>query len=134
MKLVRTTYWLGAIIDLLAGLQLLFPESTRIIGFEGLKAQGNLGLPAVTAAVLMFGFTAILIWAQLKPVRRRGILFITLAVIITLATVNVVSGLRGLLPWNKLIGPLVIQGTLVMLFTLSSIITSRAAATRNLPK
>ena len=128
LKLVRITYLLGAVIDLLAGVQLLLPESTRILGFEGLRASGKVGLPATTAAVLMFGFTAILVWGQVRPVERRAILLITLSVIVTLAVVNVVSGLMDVQSWNALVGPLAIQTVLGTLFATSYVITMRATA------
>ena len=127
MNLVRTTYWLGAIIDLLAGIQLLLPESVTLLGFEGLRSPGPAGLPAVTAAILMFGFTAILLWAQLRPVERRVVLLITLAVIVLLALVNVVSGLADVQPWCRLLPPLGIQAVLGVLFAASYVIAARSS-------
>lgn len=130
LNLVRATYWLGAIVDLLAGVQLLTPVSSAILGFPGLRAPGAAGTPAIVAAVLMFGFTAILIWAHRRTVDRRQILLITLCVVVALAGVNIASGASGTLPWPQLLGPLSIQAVLAILFAVSYAITVREAARR----
>ena len=123
--LVRVTYWFGAIIDALAGVLLLLPESVTVLGFGGLRFPGPSGLPALTAAVLMFGFSAVLIWAQMAAVERRAVLLITLVVIVALTTVNVVAGLTGTQTWEQLCAPLCMQVVLVILFFVSFVIASR---------
>lgn len=112
----RFVCWLGAIVDLLAGIQLLLPSSVHILSFRGLRAPGVAGAPAVTAAILMFGFTLILLWAQARVVKRRAVLLITLAVVVSLALANVVNGIAGALSWEELFGPLLIQAALIALF------------------
>lgn len=127
LRLVRFTYWAGAIIDILAGIQLLVPDNVTILGLPGMRAAGLAGMPAIVAAVLMFGFAAILIWAQYRPVERRALLFVTLAVIVALASANVVSGVQGWQVWGTLVPPLLVQTVLTALFTISFVITGRAA-------
>ena len=126
-KLVRFTCWAGAIIDILAGIQLLVPEHIRLLGFEGMRPAGIAGVPAIMAAVLMFGFTAILVWAQVRPVERRAVLPITLAVIVSLTVLNIVLGVEGLRPWETLIPSLCIQTVLTILFTTSCMVVNRMA-------
>jgi hypothetical protein len=130
LNMVRLTYWLGAFVDALAGIQLLMPTSTTILGFQGLRSPGAAGYPAVTAAVLMFGFSAVLVWAHLRTVDRRRILLFTLLVVVALAAANACFGVSGALPWSRLAPPLAIQAVLVVLFASSYVITVREAARR----
>ncbi|MDR3686562.1 MAG: hypothetical protein P4L93_06380 [Coriobacteriia bacterium] len=127
LDFVRLTYWLGAIVDALAAVQLLLPTGTTLLGFPGLRAPGAAGQPAIIAAVLMLGFSAILVWAHLRTRERRGVLAITLAVILALAANNIALGTTGTLPWAQLVPPLVIQAVLATLFA-SSLVAARAAA------
>lgn len=121
VRLARFACWLGALVDVLAAVQLMLPSSATILGFLGLRFPGAAGVPAVSAAVLMLGFAAVLVWAQQKVVSRRAILLITLAVVLLLALANVVHALAGTLPFGAVIGPLAIQLVLIGLFARSYI-------------
>jgi cell division protein FtsW (lipid II flippase) len=127
LNLVRATYLTGAIIDALAAVQLLMPTSVRILGFEGLRHPGPAGQPAVIAAVLMLGFSAILVWAHLRTRERRAILTITLGVVVALAAGNVALGLSGAMSWMSLAPTLAIQAVLAALFATCIPIARRAA-------
>jgi hypothetical protein len=127
---VRATYWIGALVDALAAAQLLLPSSARLLGFPGLRAAGAAGQPAIIAAVLMLGWSAVLIWAHLRTRERRAVLAITLAVVLALAVGNVALGLSGAIPWPQLLPTLVIQAVLATLFTASIPIARRAARER----
>jgi hypothetical protein len=130
LNLVRATYWLGALVDALAGIQLLLPTSATLLGFPGLRAPGAAGYPAVTAAMLMFGFSMILVWAHLRTVERRRVLLFTLLVVVALALANIAFGASGLLSWPRLVPSLIIQAILTILFASSYSITVREAARR----
>ena len=127
LDFVRATYWLGAIVDALAAVQLLLPASVTFLGFAGLRQPGAAGRPAMVAAVLMLGFSAVLIWAHLRTRERRGVLAITLVVVLGLAAANIALGLTGAIPWGALAPPLVIQAVLAVMFGLSFRIARRAA-------
>jgi hypothetical protein len=130
LDFVRGTYWLGAIVDALAAVRLLMPTSTTLLGFAGLRAPGAAGQTAIAAAVLMLGFSAVLIWAHLRTRERRGVLAITLVVVLTLAASNVAFGVTGALPWSQLLAPLAIQAVLATMFAISVGIARRAALER----
>ena len=74
LDFVRATYWIGAIVDAAAAAQLLTPVGTRLFGFPGLRAPGAAGQPAVIAAVLMLGWSVLLVWAHLRTRERRTVL------------------------------------------------------------
>jgi hypothetical protein len=128
---VRATYWVGAIVDALAAVQLLVPAGTRVLGFEGLRAPGAAGQPAIVAAVLMLGFSAILVWAHLRTRERRAVLTITLAVVLALAVGNIALGASGAMTWAALAPTLVIQVVLTAMFATSIPIARRAARARS---
>jgi hypothetical protein len=132
LQFVRATYWLGAIVDALAAVQLLTPTSSTILGFPGLRAPGVAGLPAITAAILMLGFSVMLIWAHLRTRERRTVLAITLVVVLALATGNIVLAATGATPWAALVPTLAIQVVLIVLFALSWNIATRAARERGI--
>jgi len=127
LDFVRATYWIGAIVDALAAVQLLLPRGTRVLGFAGMRAQGAAGQPAVVAAVLMLGWSVVLVWAHLRTRERRAVLAITLAVLLALGAANLALGVTGASAWGALAPTLAIQAVLVVLFA-TSIRIARAAA------
>ena len=130
LDFVRATYWIGAIVDALAAVQLLLPTSARLLGFAGLRAPGAAGQPAIIAAVLMVGFSAVLVWAPLRTRERRCVLAITLVVVLGLAAGNIALGLSDAMPWAQLAPTLAIQAVLAALFGLSIPVARRAALER----
>jgi hypothetical protein len=84
------------------------------------------------AAVLMLGFSAILIWAHLRTRERWAVLAITLVVVLALAAGNAVFGLTGTLPWTQIAPPLAIQAVLATMFALSFGIARKAALERGI--
>ena len=66
--LLRISYWVGAISDGLATLRMLFPNIAS--GSEFRYASG-------LGAALMLGWTFLLIWADRKPMERKGVLLLT---------------------------------------------------------
>ena len=127
LDFVRATYWIGAIVDAAAAAQLLTPVGTRLFGFPGLRAPGAAGQPAVIAAVLMLGWSVLLVWAHLRTRERRTVLAITLGVVLALAAGNIALGLSGATPWTQLVPTLAIQAVLTALFA-TAIPLARAAA------
>jgi peptidoglycan/LPS O-acetylase OafA/YrhL len=119
LDFVRATYWIGAIVDALAALQLLWPTGSKVLGFPGLRAPGVAGQPAIVAAVLMLGWSVVLVWGHLRTRDRRTVLAITLVVVAALAASNVALGVSGATPWAQLAPPLAIQAVLMAMFAAS---------------
>jgi hypothetical protein len=78
VRWLRIAYWIGAIVDLIAALQMVCP-SLLAFGMQlknfapGADYRYAMGM----GASLMLGWTALLIWADRKPIERRGILPLT---------------------------------------------------------
>lgn len=93
VALLRICYWLGAILDARAAILLtllryrdvpagiLAQQSTHAFGMMAIRGAGD-------AYALMWGWTALLLWADRKPVERRGVLLLTAAPVILMIALN----------------------------------------------
>jgi hypothetical protein len=91
--LLRICYWLGAILDARAAMVLALlryrdvpagiwaQQSTHAFGMMAMRGAGD-------AYALMWGWTALLLWADRKPVERRGVLLLTAAPVILMIALN----------------------------------------------
>jgi len=95
---LRIAYWVGIILDARAALRMVFPELdpganpafVTDLGYRYAMAFG---------AALMAGWTALLFWADRKPVERRFVLVLTVCpVILGLTLSRLVLTHGGLLP------------------------------------
>jgi hypothetical protein len=121
VRWLRVSYWTGALIDAGAAVQMLVPA---------LFAFGN-GIPAFApgsdyrfamgmGAALMLGWTVLLLWADRRPIERRGVLLITIApVIVGLAINEVVAVRAGFLPARSQAPIWLLQLVLTILFATS---------------
>ena len=66
---LRASYWVGAFADAIVGVRMLMPEK---------MGQEQFSYAMGTSAALMFGWTVLLLWADRKPVERKGVLLITI--------------------------------------------------------
>jgi hypothetical protein len=80
---LRVSYWTGALVDLKAAIIMvlpnLFPPLYEAIGGKtaGGSASGENSM-TLLAALLVFAWTCLLIWADRKPLERKGVLLLTL--------------------------------------------------------
>ncbi len=82
---IKLTCWIGAVVDAVAALMLMFPALDRWM--TGAENPAVYSVPTATAAALMWGWTILLVWAAFKPLERHGVLAITVF--------PVLSGLMG---------------------------------------
>ena len=100
VRWLRISYWAGAILDALAALSMLSPDlfaaANGLTDFRpGLEWRFAMGM----GASLMIGWTALLLWADRRPVERSGVLLITLfTVVLGLALNEIVAVRAGFLP------------------------------------
>jgi len=104
---LRVAYWVGAIFDALTLIPILVPSvGARVFGLADFTPGPEYRYAMGLAAALMLGWTFLLLWADRKPVERRGVLPLTVVVVIGLAAagayavgVGVVSAERMALTW-----------------------------------
>ncbi|MBN2224708.1 MAG: hypothetical protein JW765_08565 [Deltaproteobacteria bacterium] len=76
---LRISYWAGAVLDGLWVIPMLVPQlGMAIYGIEGIEVTGGIRYTLAVGAALMAGWTFLLIWADRKPVERRGIIILTM--------------------------------------------------------
>jgi hypothetical protein len=114
---LRISYWVGAVVDALAAVQMLHPP---VFGFA-------MGLPSFDpgadykyamgmGASLMVGWTA-LVWADRKPMERRGVLPLTVLPVIAGLAMNEARGIAvGFLPVRAVVPIWSLQVVLSVLF------------------
>jgi len=115
---LRTFCWIGAAVDALAVVALLSPAvSGQMLGVD-VPATAELLYAMRTGAALMLGWTLLLVWAALRPLERRGVVFLTvLPVILGLMATEVVGVRGGFVPAANA-APLLGAQTLLGLFGL----------------
>lgn len=87
--LLRFCYWLGAILDCRAAILLTLLRYRDLpAGMAARQSSHAFGMAALwgagDATALMWGWTALLLWADRKPVERRGILLLTTVPVVLL--------------------------------------------------
>jgi hypothetical protein len=121
IRLLRISYWTGAIIDAIAAIQLLLPNFwasfDNITNYtENTTTNYALG----TASALMIGWTALLIWADRKPLERKGVLLLTaFPVVIGMILNSIYAIIEGVRPLQNTIPEIGLQCGLIVLFTSS---------------
>jgi hypothetical protein len=120
ISLLRISCWTGALIDAIVAVQMLIPNFWA--SFDGLTTPPNtttkfaLGM----ASALMFGWTFLLIWADRKPMERKGVLLLTaFPVVFGLILNNISSAASGLRPLSSTFPELALQTTLAVMFIFS---------------
>ena len=121
VRWLRISYWAGAILDALAALSMLSPDlfaaTNGLTDFRpGLEWRFAMGM----GASLMLGWTALLLWADRKPLERKGVLLITvLPVVLGLAVNEIVAVRAGFLPIATTIPVWIAQAVITGLFIFS---------------
>jgi hypothetical protein len=117
---LRISFWAGAVLDLLAGLTMLFPAlfaiNNQLSSFYPTPAyRYAMGM----GAPLMLGWTILLLWADRKPLERKGLLPITLLVVCGLVLNEIVAASTGYITAAALVPTWSVQAILVILFSFS---------------
>ena len=128
-KLFRLTCWVGAVADLFFGVALLVPSLwAGAVGIPAYAPSVAQRVDMGVGAALMFGWTALLLWAARAPLRRRGVLVLTLfPVLAGLFVASSVSVASGTVPLGGLVPVIVLKVVLVSLLV-ASLVSTRAAA------
>lgn len=129
VRWLRASYWVGAIADTIFGVLMLFPQAGRAIyGVTGFEPGPDYRYAMGLGASLMLGWSVLLLWADRRPVERRGILLITVFVIFGLASAGAFAVTSELVALPRMIPTWVFQALLVALFTYSYFRSSAATA------
>jgi hypothetical protein len=111
IKWLRASYIAGVVADGLIGILMLIPSRMGETEFR---------YPMGLGAALMFGWTALLLWANIKPMERKGILLLTIFPVITgLIATGIWAAASGLFPVEKIIPSSILGLAVIFLFGFS---------------
>jgi len=78
VTLLRVCYWVGAVFDGLMIVPMLHPAvAASMFGIEDFNPGVDYQYAVIIGASLLLGWAALLIWADRKPVERKGVLLLT---------------------------------------------------------
>jgi len=117
---LRVSYWVGAVIDFIAAIAMLFPKFTQIfLGFEPIPDPAYRFAIGMGAA-LMLGWTILLLWADQDPLARKGVLLITVfPVVLGIVGTEIYAVASGFIPLGKMVPTWALQILLISLFSAS---------------
>jgi len=108
---LRVSYWAGAVADGIAARRMLFPKIA-----DGAEYRYAMFL----AASLMLGWTFLLIWADRKPLERKGVLLLTVCPVITgILLSEIYAVAQGVVQFSGVLPTVVLLVGLSILFTFS---------------
>jgi hypothetical protein len=111
IKWLRASYIAGVVADGLIGILMLIPSRMGETEFR---------YPMGLGATLMFGWTALLLWGNMKPLERKGILLLTIFPVITgLIATGIWAAASGLFPVEKIIPSSILGLALIFLLGFS---------------
>ncbi len=135
IRWLRVSYWAGAIADALAAAAMLVPEvGGAVYRMEGFEPGDDYRYAMRLGASLMLGWTVLLLWADRKPLERRGVLPITVFVIVGLASAGAYAVGAGLIAAPMMVPTWTLQGVLTALFLYSYFKSRGAAAEAAIPE
>lgn len=116
---LRISYWVGAIVDGLAAVQMLFPKLYTLTSGADFAPNAEVGYAMRLGVPLMAGWAAILIWADRRPVERKGVLLIVIPVVVGEALNQITAIPIGVSSVGAMIPIWILQAMLIALFTFS---------------
>jgi len=121
IKMLRISYWVGAVLDGLNVIALAIPAlGSKILGLSDFNPTPELNYISYLGASLMLGWTILLIWADRKPLERKGVLLITVfPVVIGIALSGIYLIASGMVSIYSLIPTLAIEVCITILFLFS---------------
>lgn len=132
---IRVAYWVGVIFDFLSALAttiyMFSPGDTFINDIFGYTTITDIGYAIlVFETALMWGWTALLIWADRKPIDRRGVLLLTLVPVVGMMLVFNTVGFVGGNPFISVF-TIVIQSLIIVLYIVSYVLATKLAKNNN---
>ncbi len=120
-KFLRISYWVGAIFDALVIIPMLSPQVASLaFGIPNFNPGNDYGYAMRIGASLMLGWVCLLIWADRKPVERKGVLLLTIfPVLVGLILSGIYAVTSNLVLGDTMLPTWIMQGFLVLLFGFS---------------
>ena len=100
---LRISYWVGAIYDAVWVAPMVFPAlGASYFGVANFDPDPIFRYGLGAGAALMAGWTVLLLWADRRPVERRGVLLLTIIPVkVGLDLASLILPVYGVIPWEK---------------------------------
>ncbi len=130
VRRLRIAFWVGAVVDAAAGVLMLSPRAFAVgMGLREFRPGPDYAYAMGMGAALMFGWTALLLWADRAPMERRDVLALTVVPVIAGLALNEIMAVRsGFLSPLAAAPILALQVVLAALFLTSWRRANRAGA------
>ena len=124
---LRVSYWTGAIADSVMVIAMLYPPILQsLLGVSGTEITVETRCALAMGASLMAGWTVLLLWADRRPLERKGVLILTVfPVIAGLALATAYGVWVGYIMFSRAIPVWLFQLFLIILFSVSYVITRK---------
>lgn len=121
MIVIRTTYWLFVVFELMSFVPMLSPDLfAKVMGISDFAPGSDYRYAMGIAAVFTLGWVALMIWADRKPVERRGVMWLT---IVPVLVGNLICGIyaatSGFVATAVMVPSWIVQVILIALFAYS---------------
>jgi len=118
---LRISFWVGAIADAIVGIAMLCPSLVaRAYGLDNFNPGNEYKVAMGMGASLMLGWAVLLLWADRKPLKRKGILLITIfPAIAGLMATGVYAVNSGFIAFEQMLPTWIFQLGLIGLFLFS---------------
>jgi len=126
--LLRISYWVGAVLDGMMVIPMLFPSvGGTMFGIDHFNPGNEYKYAMMIGASLMLGWTILLIWADRKPLERKGVILITvIPVVIGMVLAGIFAVSVGMVEAQRMIPTWILQTILLVLFSYSYFSTPKA--------
>ncbi len=114
---LRLACWIGAIFDGLMIVPMMSPKAMAVLyGVPGFDPGVEYRVAMAIGSSLMAGWTVLLIWAQMKPVERRGVMLMTLFPVLSCLIASCIYGVTsGFVSPGRMAPTWIMQGLLFVL-------------------
>lgn len=118
IRLLRISYWVGAILDGLTIIPMLLPRIGGLLfGIAHFSPGKEYRYAMGLAASMMLGWTFLLIWADKRPLERKGILLLTIfPVMVGLIVSGIYAVNTKIILIDKMIPMWILQIFVIILF------------------
>lgn len=118
---LKANYRVGALVDGIMVVPLLVPSiAGAMFGIDDFQPGADFRYAACVGASLMAGWTALLLWADRRPVERKGIVILTLIpVLVGLMLSGAFAVRSGLIKPADMLPTFVLQGLLSLSYLCS---------------
>jgi hypothetical protein len=114
-QILRAAFIAGAVTDALALVPMLFPSMAGLLwGFEDITGPYRFAMGY--AASLMAAWTALLLWAAMRPIERSFVAALTVFIIYGLIVTEILAVLGGYISVSRMMPTWCLQAVLLGLF------------------